>query len=125
MPAALWLIAGLPLPRALKWLLAVAFGTDLAWQVARLVRQGRKLVAIRVDAAGSVLGFAPDGDAFALQLQDGSVIGRRIVWLRLRFPDGRRHAELLLARNADAAAWHRFRLVTSLAGRRFGHPDGP
>ena len=125
LPAGLWLVAGMPFPPALKLLLAVAFGADLTWQVLRLSRQGRGLVAMRIDAAGTLQGFGPGGHAFALQLLDGSVIGRRIAWLRLRFPDGRRHAELLLARNADAAEWHRFRLVTRLAGRRFGHPDGP
>ena len=125
LPAGLWLVAGLPVPVPARVFLALAWCADLLWQVGRLYRHGRGLVAIRADAGGGLAGCGPAGDEFPLRLLPGSIFAARFVWLRLRLPDGGRHAELVLSRHAEASAWHRFQLVGRLAGYAVGHPDQP
>ena len=123
--AGLWLVAGMPLAPAIKVLLGLAWSADVTLQLARLRRLARRLVAVRADEGGGLCGAGPAGESFPLALLPGSIVASRLAWLRLEFPDGCRHAELFLARHAEAGAWHRFRLVARLAGRRFGHADRP
>jgi hypothetical protein len=54
------------------------------------------------------------GQWLDLDLQPGSFLSRRFLWLRLRAADGRRLATLLCASRVDATAWRRLQLLLSM-----------
>lgn len=121
----LMLVSHLGLPPVWRATLACVWLTDCLWSLTALARGARRLRKIRLDSAGEMVALGPGGRVEALTLLTGSFVLRRIAWLRVGFPDGSRHAELLLADSEESAAWHGLQLVWQQARGAFGHPVRP
>ncbi|MEX2122528.1 MAG: hypothetical protein WD795_01455 [Woeseia sp.] len=103
--AALWLCAGLLEFRA---------------QCRGMCRISR----IRVDSEGRLRGQTPEGEVEPLQLLTGSVVLRRVAWLRLRFADGAEYGELLTGNARLDEQWRRLQLIWRQRASVFGGPRG-
>ena len=116
------LILSLPFSTSWRIVLLLIWLTDCSLTFSRLAIAWRQVTAIRLDIAGSVHTEAPDGSLVQTTLESGSVVCRRVAWLRFRLADGRPHGELLLASGTEALTWHRFQLIWRLCRATFGHP---
>lgn len=116
------LIAALPVAPA--WAAALL----LAWSAASLLelRAARKCEArierFRLYADGRLEGVSHDGTIQALELLSGSMVLSHFAWLRVRFTDGTRYGELLLAACGRADDWRRLRLIWRQRSSAFGRP---
>lgn len=112
------------LPIAWHWrtgLLLIWLG-DCAWSRYRLERGSARFRGLRLDSTGGVSVAGPDDSITPTRLVTGSIVCRRVAWLRFRLPDGSQHAELLVAARARAVDWHRLQLIWRLCKQTFGHP---
>lgn len=89
-----------------------------------MARGSARLDALRLDAAGNAVGFGPAGGPEPLCLLSGSMVLKRLAWLRLRFADGSTHGELFAGEPGSDPAWHRLQLIWRLNRRAFGRPEG-
>ena len=121
----LMLVGHLELPPVWRAALACLWLMDCLWSLGALAQGARRVRKIRLDAAGTIVALGPGGRVEALTLLTGSFVLRRIAWLRVAFPDGSRHAELLVAASEECAAWHRLQLVWQQRREAFGHPLRP
>lgn len=117
--------------------LIIALPVAPAWSVACLVLwtalSGLELKAslegmarierLRLGADGQLVGLSPDGAAEALTLLSGSMVLARFAWLRVRFADGSRYGELLLAADRPADEWRRLQLIWRQRSSAFGRPQ--
>jgi hypothetical protein len=117
------LIAGLGL--SLPWRLAIGccWCADGALAVRRLGTAARRLGRIEFGVSAATI-VGTDGRRTEAKLLTGSVVMRRVAWLRFRDGDGIRYQELLVARWIEPSAWHRLQLVWQFRDRGFGHPGG-
>lgn len=84
----------------------------------------RRLSGIRLGTSGRILVTGPDGHIEIAELETGSVVLGSFAWVRLRFADGARHGELLVAGWTESRSWHRLQLIWRMCREAFGHP-GP
>lgn len=102
-------------------LLALWIGT--AWAEARRFRRATSRVErIVMSADGRLRGGVGDDLRYPLELLPGSVVGRRMAWLRLRFEDGLSWGELVTERRGGREAWRRLRVIWRHRGH-FGRPS--
>ena len=118
-------IATLSAPAGWRWLIGSLWLADCCFSWTRLRRGFARLHAVRLTADGEAWVMLAAGRSERAQLLSGSVVGRRMAWIRLRFRDGSAHAELFLASRAETAAWHRLQLIWRLAKPAFSDPGGP
>ncbi len=119
-----WLILAANIDGFLQLALLIPWLGDCAFSLLRLWRGFSATERIRLTNAGAVTVIDSAGRPTGVSLASGSIVGRRLGWLSIRWPDDRWHAELLSAANAESLAWHRFQLIWRLGREAFGHP-GP
>lgn len=115
------LLLATPIDVRIRILLLVIWLLDGAWSLYRLARGWQSVRGIRLSSTGEVFLLGSGGTPVSARVTTGSVVGRRLAWLRLLRPDGFPHAELLLAKNAESLAWHRFQLIWRIRREAFGH----
>jgi len=120
-----WIITASGFHWPWKPLILFCWWLDCGLQLRQLQRGMRRLAALRLAADGSVRAVDAAGRQAPAALLAGSVVGTRIAWLRVRFVDGGRHAELLLAVHCAPAEWHALQLIWRQSGRFFGQDAGP
>jgi hypothetical protein len=122
--AGLWLIAGPDFPLVWRLALAGCWCADAAFALVRFRSAACDLELIRV-CPGSITVLGPSGLSDDAWLLTGSIVMRRVAWLRLASAGGKRSQVLFLARWTDPGEWHRLQLVWQLREPGFGHPGGP
>lgn len=90
---------------ALVWLLLN--GRDLSL----IVKGYKRCRRIRIEHGGAVELLVPDGNWAPATLLAGSVVLRRIAWLRFETQDGRRFAELMCRKKAQNKEWRRLQVI--------------
>ena len=122
--AGLALIVTLPLPAALRSVLATGWVLTEWRSFDRRRRCERRAERIRLDAIDNIVAIGANGRSRHLALLPGSRVFARSAWLRLRFADGLEYVEWLPAGRMNTASWQRLRLITGLdrriVGRRLG-----
>lgn len=116
------LILQLPFDRPWRLLLLVIWAGDCGFSLWRLERGYRRILGIRMDADGGFMLVGPGNAVTPGALVSGSLVYRRVAWLRFTLPGAGRHAELLLGARAESLDWHRFQLIWRLNRDIFGHP---
>jgi hypothetical protein len=99
------LSAFLRVPLALLW---------LAWcsiEIHILTRAWARVSRIGINQLGEVWVSDNAGQRIPASLQSGSIVIRRFAWLRFRFGDGRKYAELVSGNAVEDNQWHRFQLI--------------
>ncbi len=118
------IILTLRLPLILRIPLAVLWLLECLRELRRCKRGATRLAEIRLDAGGNIECIAPDGGVESLSLLSGSLVLRKLAWLRVRFPDGLRHGELFVGDPARDPEWHRLQLIWRQRRGAFGRQDG-
>ena len=90
---------------ALVWLLLN--GREL-FLIAKAHKRCRR---IRIGQGGDVELLAPDGNWTQARLVSGSVVLRKIAWLRFETQNGRRSAELMCCKYAQNKEWRRLQVI--------------
>ena len=126
--AGLLLLAFLDVPLALRIAIAVLWGGMTAWRIVQLALAYRRHGTLRIGSggaveisrhdAGRVVGSAADANGNAKtvsgQLSHGSIVLRRLAWLRVVPAEGQPYVELL--RGDDKAGersddWRRLQVI--------------
>lgn len=104
-------ILTLPLDWILRAPLALIWLLDGWRELGSLKRGAARLHGLRLDASGTVRGITPDGRIECLELLSGSLVLKRLAWLRLRFPDGLAYGEFLRGDPGHDPQWRRLGLI--------------
>ena len=117
------LILFMPLATRWRFLLIVAWVGESCRELRALVRGAARLRSIRLDSEGHVSGRNKEGRNEVLTLLTGSIVLSRVAWLRVRFPDGGRYAELVWGDPARDLEWQRLQLIWRHNRTAFGQQD--
>jgi len=118
------IILGMPLALVWRILLASAWIGENVRECRRLARGAARLKALRLDADGNIAGVGPDGRVESLTLLSGSIVLKRLAWLRVRFADGSEYAELFQGDPAGDLEWQRLQLIWRHCRTAFGQQEG-
>jgi hypothetical protein len=86
----------------------------LVWcgiEISALTKVWPNVSRIGVNSAGEVWVTDAAGQRVTATLLRGSIVIRRLAWLRLRLEDGRKYAELVSGNAVEDDQWHRFQLI--------------
>ena len=118
------LILCMPLNPLVRVLMSCAWLGESIRECRGLVRGAARLSQVKLDALGNIAGITADGRAECLTLLSGSLVLRRLAWLRVQFPDGSGYGELLRGDPARDPEWHRLQLIWRYGKVVFGRQDG-
>ena len=125
-PALRWLVMLSGVAATVVGLLTITLlSLPLVWRtlaaLAWLLLNGRELLLIakgykrcrriRIEHDGAAELLGPDGNWTAATLVAGSIVVRRVAWLRLETQDGRRFAELICYKYAQNEEWRRLQVI--------------
>ena len=68
-------------------------------------------ITAELPSAGKVWVTDAAGQRVTATLLRGSIVIRRLAWLRMRLEDGRKYAELVSGNAVEDFQWHRFQLI--------------
>jgi hypothetical protein len=108
---------GIFLILALPVSLGIRLGGCGAWlaislrELLRLCRSFRQCRGIRIDGEGLVEVATASGHWRPAQLMPGSIVLRRLAWLRVRQDCGLEHAELLIGSARENEDWRRLQVI--------------
>jgi len=105
------LILHLPLSGGFRALFAVWWIVRSAREIQLWSRAGTRVARIRFRQTGDVRVTDRDGLASPVELLSGTLVTRRMAWIRIRFSDGRKYGELLCGNAVIDRQWHRFQLI--------------
>jgi hypothetical protein len=104
-------------PAALLWLAFSVYEARCYAQAANSVRR------LRLCADGSAVARLADGRWRRVRLLPGSIVLRRVAWLRIRLPSGLDYGELLSGSSRSDPDWHRLQLIWRQNQAAFGRPQ--
>lgn len=104
-------------PAALLWL---AFSVN---EVRRFAQAASSVRRLRLYADGSVVARLADGRWRPVRLLPGSIVLRRVAWLRIRLPSGLDYGELSSGSSRSDLHWHRLQLIWRQNQAAFGRPQ--
>ena len=116
------LIVRMPLHGFARLLLCLIWLAYCLNEIRNCSRTAASLRLLRLYADGAVSGRFADGEWQQLRMLSGSMVLRRVAWLRLRLPDGLDYGELLSGNARDSRQWHRLQLIWRQNRRAFGRP---
>ena len=121
------LILILHLDLSVQWrgIISLVWIADCLRELTALARGMCRVRKLRLDSAGGLRSVSAEGRAERLTLRTGSMVFAGFAWLRVEFPDGSRHAELLTRASAQSEAWHGLQLIWQQCRDSFGHPVLP
>ena len=105
------MILATPLPLLWRLLAAALWLGSSVHELVVLRRGQRGVERLRVLQGGSARLCAPDGCWFPATLAPGSVVLRRVAWLRFVADDGRKFAELLHRKSVQNESWRRLQVI--------------
>ncbi len=106
----------LPMAAGLRWAAAATWHAYSLLELARLVRAYRMVAWLAVAADRRVVLTLRDGDLVAARLMPGSLILRRLAWLRLKPDGGREYGELLCGNSRKNKHWRRLQVIRRHVG---------
>lgn len=118
------LLLQLRLPVPVRILLVLCWLFDSLWELHKLARGFRRIALLRLHSSGAIAAIDHDGCTEQLTLLSGSLVLPRVAWLRLRFADGSKHAELLIRGRTETEAWHGLQLIWQHCRDAFGQTAG-
>jgi hypothetical protein len=118
------IILYMPLAWLLRILLAAVFIGESFRELRKLARGAARLRQLWLDAEGNVAGLCADGRCEPLTLLSGSIVLKRLAWLRVRFADGSEHGELFQGDPATDPEWQRLQLIWRHRRTPIGSQDG-
>ena len=104
-------ISMLPVAAHWRWLGACLWGLAGVREILVIANGYRRYRRIRIESSGAMELLRPCGDWMAVEVQAGSVVLQKLAWLRFRFPDGTRCAELLRCNTRENEDWRRFQVI--------------
>lgn len=117
MVTGLVVILWLPLDAILRTISGIVWVAAGCLQGALIASAHKQVRRIRLYADGEVILMAPDGAQRQARLANGSVVLRRIAWLRLQPARGFCHVELLCGCGRESQPWRRLQVIWRHLGR--------
>ena len=114
------LVLHLPLHGGLRALIAALWVVQSACEIQRWTDGAARVARIQVCQSGDVRVTGRDGRAAPVELLRGTLVTRRMAWIRIRFADGRKYGELLRGNAVIDKQWHRFQLIWQQARQNIG-----
>ena len=105
------LILILPLPPALRAAGGLVWAIWAYWEISRLERGFGQCFEIRVHASGDVEIADDNGDWAPASLLPGSLVLRKLGWLRLQTTDGRTMVEPVRGDTSRGQDWRRLQVI--------------
>jgi hypothetical protein len=105
------LILHLPLNGGFRALFAVLWIAHSAREIQIWSLAAVRVARIRFNQMGDVWVTDRNGGVSPVELLSGTLVTRRLAWIRVRFADGRKYGELLCGNAVKDKQWHRFQLI--------------
>ncbi len=105
------LVLHLPLHGGLRALIVGLWVVQSAREIQRWTDGAARVARIQVSQSGDVRVTGRDGRVAPGELLRGTLVTRRMAWIRIRFADGRKYGELLRGNAVIDKQWHRFQLI--------------
>ena len=118
--AGIALVMHMPLGILLRLALVVAMLVGGGAELWALSRGSARVTRIGLNQLGEVWVVDAVGQRRPVTLLRGSMVLARYAWLRIRFDDGRKYAELVSGNAVEDKQWHRFQLVWKQARQIIG-----
>lgn len=101
------------LPLALGWRVAAALLWSLlaCRDLVQLEYARGRCAKIRVFPQGQVLLYGSDGRLRDASIVSGSIVLRRLAWLRMRLPNGCCYSALLRGNSRESQQWRRLQVI--------------
>ena len=109
--AGLIAIATMTAAASVKLLLTAALALSGIVELVVITRGNMRCERLRIEAGGTLQVYDRSGACRLARLESGSLVLRRLAWLRFRTTDGRRHAELLCRGRAQSHEWRRLQVI--------------
>lgn len=120
--AAVLLVVALPVPAALRTMMALLFSASCWLELTHQRRGMARIDRIRITSEGRIEGTGPDGDRLPLELLTGSIVLARSAWFRLRFADATVSGEWLVPACGESEQWRTLQLIWRQSAGRLGRP---
>jgi hypothetical protein len=117
------LIIHMPVNIVLRALLAVCWLGHGGFELFARAEAASRVTAIQVDSSGEFRVAGHRGHTEPVRLLAGSIVLGRLAWLRIRFEDGCKYAELLSGNAVKDPQWHRFQLIWRQTRQIVGRVD--
>jgi hypothetical protein len=117
------LIIHMPLNAITRVALVVTWLANSSVELWILARTSRRIARIGISQLGDVWVRDPAGQRVPVVLLAGSVVLARFAWIRVRFEDGRKYAELVSGNAVKDRQWHRFQLIWKQSRQIIGHTE--
>jgi hypothetical protein len=121
--AGLSLVIHMPIGVLLRIVLAAIWLSWCIFEVSVLTRAWIRTSRIRISQSGQIWVTDAAGQRLRVSLLRGSVVGNRYAWLRIRFEDGRKSAELVGGNAVKDGQWHRFQLIWKQSRQTIGRVE--
>ncbi len=105
------LILHLPLNGGFRALIAVLWIAQSVREIQLWTLAAARVTRIQFNQMGDVWVIDRDGLVSSVELLGGSLVTRRLAWIRVRFADGHDYGELLRGNAVKDKQWHRFQLI--------------
>lgn len=121
--AGLALIVQMPLSAVLRVALLLAWIARCGFELLQLSRGADRVARIGLNQLGQVWVIDGAGERQGVTLLRGSVVLAHHAWLRIRFTDGHKYAELVRGDAVKDRQWHRFQLIWKQARQTIGRAE--
>jgi len=105
------LILHMPLSGGFRALFTVLWIVHNTREMQLWSQAAARVVRIQFTQTGDVRVTGRDGLVSPVELLSGTLVTRRMAWIRIGFADGRKYGELLCGNAVIDKQWHRFQLI--------------
>lgn len=109
--AGLALILTLDLDTAIRAVICLVWLVAGRYEIAQIEGGFESLVAIRLSSGGDIAVLNDDQEWRPVTLQTGSIVLRKVAWLRLRAANGDIFVELLRGNARQSLEWRRLQVI--------------
>jgi len=117
------LIIRMPLNAISRVVLVTFWLANCSFELWVLARTSTRVARIGISQLGEIWVSDPAGQRVPVELLSGSVVVARFAWIRIRFNDGRKYAELVSGNAVKDRQWHRFQLIWKQSRQIIGHAE--
>jgi len=117
------LILQMPVNLIIRLALTMGWLAYNQYELCEVARRSASVARIEINQHGKLWVTDPAGQRRTAELLRGSVVLARYAWIRIRFEDGRKCAELLSGNAVENKQWHRFQLIWKQARQIIGRAE--